>query len=197
MTTTRSPTSPGKRQYCNWLSAEEGLEPAYREEFGKWVAITPFPNGYRLPTEAEWVWALRYAGQQRPARFSWGDRWPPREGAGNFADQSAIELLQTLIPRYNDGFTSTAPVGRFRANALGLYDAAGNVSEWVNDYYSVPTPGQTTAVINPTGPTRGQAYVIRGSSWRHATETELRLSAREAGNSRRDDVGFRIARNVE
>ncbi|MEM1174326.1 MAG: SUMF1/EgtB/PvdO family nonheme iron enzyme [Pseudomonadota bacterium] len=184
-------------QYCNWLSAQEGLQPAYREEFGKWVAITPFPNGYRLPTEAEWAWALRYASRANPPRFSWGDRWPPRTGSGNFADQSAIELLNTLIPRYDDGFASTAPVGRFPANALGLYDAAGNVAEWTNDYYSVPTPGQTTAVDDPTGPTRGQAYVVRGSSWRDATETELRLSAREGSNEARDDVGFRIVRNVE
>ncbi len=184
-------------QYCNWLSAQEGLEPVYREEFGKWVAITPLPNGYRLPTEAEWAWALRYASRPNPSRFSWGDRWPPRNGSGNFADQSAIELLNTLIPRYDDGFASTAPVGRFPANGLGLYDAAGNVAEWTNDYYSVPTPGQTTAVEDPTGPSRGQAYVVRGSSWRDATETELRLSAREGSNEARDDVGFRIARNVE
>ncbi|MEM9401527.1 MAG: PEGA domain-containing protein [Pseudomonadota bacterium] len=184
-------------QYANWLSAQEGLEPVYREEFGKWVAITPFPNGYRLPTEAEWAWAMRYAGRSSAPRFSWGDRWPPRAGSGNFADQSAIELVNTLIPRYDDGFASTAPVGRFPANALGLHDAAGNVAEWTNDYFAVPTPGQTTAVEDPLGPTRGQAYVVRGSSWRDATETELRLSAREASSQARDDLGFRLARNAE
>lgn len=183
-------------QYCNWLSTREGLTPVYKEEFGKWVPILPFPDGYRLPTEAEWAWAVRYAGSPGASRFSWGDRWPPNRDSGNFADKSALELVPSIIPRYDDGFASTAPVGKFRPNALGIYDGAGNVAEWVNDLYTVPTPGLTTPLIDPTGPQRGNANVIRGSSWRHASETELRLSYRESGNARRPDLGFRIARNV-
>jgi formylglycine-generating enzyme required for sulfatase activity len=183
-------------QYCNWLSAKEGLTPVYKEEFGEWIAIRPFPDGYRLPTEAEWVWAVRYAGSPGAARFPWGSDWPPRGEAGNFADQSADGLTPTLIPGYDDGFKATAPVGSFGKNAAGLADGAGNVAEWVNDFYAVPTPGQTNAIADPLGPERGRTRVIRGSSWKHAGMTELRLSYRDHSDAARPDVGFRIARNL-
>ncbi|MDX1482218.1 MAG: PEGA domain-containing protein [Woeseiaceae bacterium] len=183
-------------EYLNWLSAEEGLTPAYVKRFEKWEPVTPTPNGYRLPTEAEWAWAVRYDGNPGASRFPWGDRLPPPEGAGNFADQSAQDLVPTIIPGYNDGYASTAPVGTFKASPLGLFDGAGNVAEWVQDYYSVPQPGQTTPVQDPTGPRRGSQHVIRGSSWRHAGVTELRSSYRDFGSAGRVDVGFRIAKNV-
>ena len=96
-----------------------------------------------------------------------------------------------------DGYERTAPVGSFPPNSLGIYDGGGNVAEWVQDYYSVPTPGQTAAVLDPRGPARGSNHVIRGSSWRHAGILELRLGYRDFGNNGRPDVGFRIARNVE
>jgi formylglycine-generating enzyme required for sulfatase activity len=184
-------------QYCNWLSAREGLTPAYKEEFGEWVAIRPFPDGYRLPTEAEWSWAIRYQGGNGALKYSWGSEWPPRRDAGNYADKSAADLVPTIIPGYDDGFASTAEGGKFPANALGIFDGAGNVAEWVNDYYTVPTPGVTEPLVDPLGPERGKSWVIRGSSWRHATPTELRLSYRDYGNEARPDVGFRIARNAD
>jgi formylglycine-generating enzyme required for sulfatase activity len=184
-------------QYCNWLSAREGLTPVYKEEFGEWVAIRPFPDGYRLPTEAEWSWAIRYQGGNGALKYSWGSEWPPRRDAGNYADKSAADLVPTIIPTYDDGFASTAEGGKFPANALGIFDGAGNVAEWVNDYYTVPTPGVTEPLVDPLGPERGKSWVIRGSSWRHATSTELRLSYRDYGNEARPDVGFRIARNAD
>lgn len=184
-------------QYCNWLSNKEGLTPVYKEEFGEWVAIRPFPNGYRLPTEAEWAWSLRYGGSAGAPRYPWGRDWPPRGDAGNYADQSADGLAPTLIPGYDDGFASTAPVGNFSKNAAGLADGGGNVAEWVNDWYSVPTPGQTRAVVDPLGPERGNTRVIRGSSWKHGGQTELRLSYRDHSAEARPDVGFRIARNLD
>ncbi len=184
-------------QYCNWLSAREGLTPVYKEEFGTWVAIRPFPDGYRLPTEAEWAWAIRYEGSPGARKFPWGNDMPPRRDSGNFADRSAIDLVPTILPGYDDGFASTAPVGSFTPNALGIYDGGGNVAEWVNDFYSVPTPGLTTPVVDPLGPERGKTYVIRGSSWRHAGETELRLSYRDHDSDPRPDVGFRIAKNAD
>ncbi|MEX0709232.1 MAG: PEGA domain-containing protein [Woeseia sp.] len=184
-------------EYCNWLSAQEGLTPAYRKRFEQWEPVKPVPNGYRLPTEAEWALAIRFQGRAEATVFPWGNRMPPTRDSGNYADQSAAELVPTVLPGYNDGYTSTAPVGSFPANALGIHDGGGNVAEWVQDYYAVPTPGQTDAVVDPTGPARGAHHVIRGSSWRHAGVTELRLSYRDFGTTPRMDVGFRIARNAE
>ena len=181
-------------EYCNWLSQREGRTPAYKREFGKWVAVYPLTDGYRLPTEAEWVLAIRYAGQRQPSKFPWGQACPPPKESGNFADRSAIELVPSILPAYDDGYPSTSPVGSFKPNALGIYDGGGNVAEWVNDYYTVPTPGITTPVADPTGPERGTSYVIRGSSWRHAGQTELRFSYRDFDSKARPDVGFRVAR---
>ena len=184
-------------QYCNWLSKKEGRTPVYKQEFGKWVPVYPFTDGYRLPTEAEWVWAIRYSEQALPRKFPWGKTWPPPKDNGNFADVSSRELVPTIIPNFNDGYASTAPVGTFKPSSIGIYDGGGNVAEWVNDWYTVPTPGITDPVVDPTGPERGTSRVIRGSSWRHAGFTEMRLSYRDYGSEPRVDVGFRIARNVD
>ncbi len=183
-------------EYCNWLSTQEGLDLAYKKVFERWQPIQPTPNGYRLPSEAEWVWAIRYHGRSNATTFPWGSRMPPRRDSGNYAGKSAISLVPSILPGYDDGYTSTAPVGTFAASALGLYDGGGNVAEWVQDYYSVPTPGQTDPLNDPQGPQRGANRVIRGSSWMHAGIMELRMGYRDFGNRGRPDVGFRIARNV-
>ena len=183
-------------EYCNWLSTQEGLDLAYKKVFERWQPIMPTPNGYRLPSEAEWVWAIRYQGRSAATTFPWGGRMPPRRDSGNFAGKSANTLVPSILPGYDDGYASTAPVGTFAANALGIYDGGGNVAEWVQDYYSVPTPGQTEPINDPTGPQRGANRVIRGSSWMHAGIMQLRMGYRDFGNRGRPDVGFRIARNV-
>ncbi len=184
-------------EYVNWLSAQEGLTPAYEKVFERWRPVLPTPDGYRLPTEAEWVWAIRYQARPRAWTFPWGDRLPPARDSGNWAGRSANELVPSIIPGWDDGYASTAPVGTFKPNALGIYDGGGNVAEWVQDFYSVPTPGKTDPVQDPTGPRNGSNRVIRGSSWGHAGIRELRSGYRAFGNNRYWDVGFRIARNVE
>jgi len=183
--------------YCVWLSVQEGLTPAYKKVFQKWQPVLPTPDGYRLPTEAEWVWAIRYQGRNTAASFPWGGRMPPQRDSGNYAGKSAIGLVRSILPGWDDGYASTAPVGSFAPNALGIFDGGGNVAEWVQDYYSVATPGQAEPANDPLGPTTGSNRVIRGSSWMHSGILELRLGYRNFGNSGYADVGFRIARNVE
>jgi formylglycine-generating enzyme required for sulfatase activity len=183
-------------EYCNWLSAEEGLPLAYEKRFEKWEPIIPAPDGYRLPTEAEWELAIRYQGRSSAPVFPWGDTLPPRRDSGNYADRAAEGVVPSILPGYDDGYAATAPVGSFPPNALGLYDGGGNVAEWVQDYYAVPTPGITEPLVDPTGPRSGTHHVIRGSSWRHAGIMELRLAFRDFGTEGRDDVGFRIVRNA-
>ncbi len=185
-------------RYCNWLSGRDGLPAAYREEGGKMLPVVPTPTGYRLPTEAEWIWVTRYAGRAGdPPRYPWGPKMPPTGEAGNFADESARPTAGRVVAGYNDRFPVSAPVGSFPPNGLGLRDAGGNVAEWTNDIYGVYPGDGSKLVVDPTGPQSGEFRVIRGSSWMHSSITELRWTYRDYGDKPRADVGFRIVRNLE
>ena len=183
--------------YCNWLSEQEALPPFYQvNEQDEVVGFNPQSSGYRLPSEAEWSWVARTEGSGNTLRYPWGDQLPPPENAGNFADVTARQYLGEIMFDYDDGYFATAPIGSFTPNQREILDMAGNVAEWVHDFYGAV--GSVGGVeVDPLGPEDGQFHTIRGSSWAHGSITEIRLSFRDFGIEPRDDVGFRIARYLE
>ena len=105
-------------------------------------------------------------------------------------------MIGKALPGYEDRDRVTSAVGSYSPNQKGLYDLAGNVSEWIHDYYGIKTGLSLKAVPNPVGPASGDGHVIRGSSWKSGSLSELRLAYRDSGNGKQDHVGFRIARYV-
>lgn len=130
----------------------------------------------RLPTSREWETAAR--GGLVGTEFSWGDEWPPPRGSGNFADESARRRLgwNAVIPGYDDGYPTTAPVGKFAPNGYGLFDMLGNVWEWVTEDNLLRGGGFCQSVRGP-----GVAGAVVGG---------------EGTGQPSDNVGFRVARDL-
>jgi formylglycine-generating enzyme required for sulfatase activity len=151
---------------------------------------------YRLPSEAEFEYVLRAGGE---SRFPWGDDRPPRvlENVTGDGDRSATKRSwNNSFASYSDGYWGAAPVRSFEANAFGVHDINGNVSEWVadcwHDGYS-RAPNDASAWIN-----RGcTERVIRGGSWASAPDqvrSAFRIGAEPETTSAR--VGFRVVREL-
>jgi formylglycine-generating enzyme required for sulfatase activity len=182
-------------EFCNWLSAEEGLPPAYQGGADSgFTLIVPVTNGYRLPTEGEWEFVARVASTGKPLKYPWGNDLPVVSGTANFAGSEAFELLGASLADHKDEFPAVAPPALFPPNALGFYDLAGNVSEWVNDKYLSFVA--STPVTDPLGPTDSKGHTYRGSNWRSVSTTELRFPWREGSSESSDVIGFRVARYV-
>lgn len=184
-------------QYCNWLSKKEGLPAAYELQEGKFKLVRPLNKGYRLPTEAEWVYVARIHQQSSPARYPWSGSYPPKTVIGNYADAQISDVLADVVPGYDDRYRGTSPVGKFASRPEGFYDLGGNVAEWTNDYYGVYPGKANKLVVDPHGPKTGEHHVVKDASWRHGNITELRLSYRDYSRVGRNDLGFRIARYAE
>ena len=179
--------------YCNWLSEQEGLDKFYLTKKGFVSGQNAQANGYRLLSEVEWAWLARNRSGS-VLTYPWGaSATPPEKAIGNFADQEAVDLITFILPNYRDGYRGTSPVGRFPANHNGLFDIAGNASEWVHDWYDAKgnSSGNTT---NPLGPEIGEFHVVRGASWAKGHLPQLRLAYRGFGAKGEHDIGFRVAR---
>jgi len=130
-------------------------------------------------------------------KYPWGDVFPPPANSGNFADISTKDLLPNYLAGYNDGYVATAPPGTYGPNGLGLYDMGGNVAEWCHDFYSIYPYSASEIYVDPSGSEQGKHRVVKGSSWRDGSISELRLSYRDYSQEKRQDVGFRISRYLK
>jgi formylglycine-generating enzyme required for sulfatase activity len=151
------------------------------------LTLTDRPDAYRLPSEAEWEYACR-AGTQTP--FSFGasigaDQANLNGTAGYGGDQPSMVWRR-----------ATTPMGRFPANAFGLFDMHGDTWDWCEDTWNKTYEGAPTDGVSwRTGD--GSLRVLRGGSWNAPPQR-----CRSAGRYRRDpanrvsNLGFRLARTL-
>jgi sulfatase modifying factor 1 len=175
------------RDYAAWLAGRTGQD-------------------YRLPSEAEWEYAVR-AGTT--STFFWGEEGNQACAYANGGDASlarALPAVEEMTARTlregdtsarmlecDDGRAFTAAVGSYRPNAFGLYDMVGNVWEYVADCWreSLPTSGGAYTEVSC------QVRRVRGGSWDDWPE-ELRSARRSRvePDAPRNDGGFRLARGL-
>lgn len=160
-------------KWCNAASEKDGLTPCYsvgghifRTGVSDSVVCNWSANGYRLPTEAEWEVAAR--GGLVRKRFPFGDTISHSQANYRASSDFSYDLsgvVNDYHPSYAVGDGAyTNPVGVFAANGFGLYDVAGNVTQWCWDWYGLPY----VSTVNPKGVTSGTIRVLRGGFWKES-----------------------------
>ncbi|MBQ1798618.1 MAG: SUMF1/EgtB/PvdO family nonheme iron enzyme [Muribaculaceae bacterium] len=159
---------------------------------------------YRLPTEAEWEFAARAGINEN--RYPWEGEVPLTEDDGcfyaNFKPQEGNYV--------KDGSIITSPAGTYQPNDFGLYDMAGNVSEWTSTAYT-ESVDRMTSDLNPEyrynidlgnqsgdgrDPYKMSRKIVRGGSWKdvaHNIRSDIRMW--EYQNEQRSYIGFRCVRS--
>ena len=198
------------RSWRNPGYSQEGSHPAAclnwddAKAYVDWLAKKT-GGSYRLLSEAEWEYAARAMKTPgRGPRYGFGDEEKAICVHGNGLDQTAKLDIRgsgtstwSFLP-CSDGYTLAAPVGRFAANAFGLYDTLGNVREWTEDCYhddqgyrGAPSDGSPWV----SGSCRNR--VLRGGSWlAYARLLRVAFRFKSAPGNRLNDVGVRVARTL-
>ncbi|MDW7738648.1 MAG: SUMF1/EgtB/PvdO family nonheme iron enzyme [Bacillota bacterium] len=194
--------------YCNWLSEQEKLKPAYSQDGelldvnGEVTTDITKVEGYRLLTDAEWEYAASggHEALPTPPRFLYAGSDDIDEVAwyfNNSGDEWKYTGSSLQVDYSRHGATlyegkSTQPVGQKMPNELGIYDMSGNVWEWCHDYYDL-YPDQE--VVNPVGALTGHVRVMRGGSWIFGAN-DCRVACRfyRSPHDKIYRLGFRVAR---
>ena len=191
--------------FCNKLSIAEGLTPVYSvSTVSDWEALAyaSIPDysdagwsgaaadwdadGYRLPTEMEWMWAAMGADTADPGAVNttgYSKAFAGSTGTNNINDYAW----------YVSNTFATHPSGGKSANELNLYDMSGNVFEWCWDWYEDPYP--TGAVSDYRGAASGDQRIYRGGSW-NLSDALCAVGYRGANipELRNAGIGFRVVR---
>jgi len=211
----------GAAAYANWLSAMKGLTPTY--DTSTWDCNFS-ANGYRLPTEAEWERAARGGLDSPYRRYPWGDTIDGRTANYTSGDpyECGDQPWTTPVGFYDGQLHNKVEFGwpcdsnSFQtsdgSNGYGLFDMAGNVLEWCNDWYDKDYygafPCQDACIggscalecTNPHGPTSGSDHVQRGGCFEDIDTSHLGCSFREpiypTDERNRSYWGFRLVTNA-
>ncbi|PKN25689.1 MAG: hypothetical protein CVU65_07980 [Deltaproteobacteria bacterium HGW-Deltaproteobacteria-22] len=198
--------------FCNKLSLLEGLTPVYAvsgvdfstltyaqipaADDAAWNAATAnwAADGYRLPTEMEWMWAAMGADLAAPGvtnTTGHAKSFAGSTGTNAIGDYAVFGYETSEFGRTTTQRTN--PVGSKLANELGLYDISGNVWEWAWDWYGGPLPAGT--VTDYRGPSTGTVRVVRGGNW-NASSSNCTVAYRPTliPQYRNYVFGFRVVR---
>jgi serine/threonine protein kinase len=171
--------------FCHWLTERERKS-----------GNLPADQAYRLPSDHEWSCAVGLGESEDSGKlasekdrknegvYPWGTTWPPPDRAGNYAGEEMSPLAAAgthkggVLTGYRDGFTTAAPVGKFPANAAGLYDMGGNLREWCLDWHQKEQTSRVT----------------RGGAWSEQQQGSLLSSSRMhfPPDFHYNPIGFRV-----